>query len=91
VTQVEWRQSAIDDLTRIWTQADPATRTTVTAATTRIDHRLARDPIGESESRVDPWRVIIELPLTAYFRYEPAMNTVIILTVRRVLRRPSSS
>ena len=42
--RVEWLQSALDELTNLWTQAN---RQAITAATHLIDQKLGTDPHNE--------------------------------------------
>jgi hypothetical protein len=49
--RVEWLQSALDELTTLWIQADPTLRQALTAASHTIDQRLSINPRGEGESR----------------------------------------
>jgi hypothetical protein len=90
VTTVEWIPAALDDLTRIWTKADAATRARVTAAADRLEQRIQRDPNAESESRGGDSHVIVELPLTAYFLFDPIRDIATIFTARFVPKRTKS-
>jgi len=61
--RVEWLQDALDELTRLWMQADSALRQAITAATHAIDQELQVDPYRQSESREDDERVLFVYPL----------------------------
>lgn len=54
---LDWLQSALDELTNIWLQADATLRQTVTKATHEIEQRLLRDPYNEGESRGNEQRI----------------------------------
>lgn len=49
--QVEWLQTALNQLITIWTQGDGSLRLAITVATHQIDQKLQADPYGSSESR----------------------------------------
>jgi hypothetical protein len=84
---VEWLQSALDELTVIWNQADSALRKAITAASHEIDLRLQSDPHNEGESRTHGTRITFVVPLAALFRVEPDGQTVTVLQVRLFRRR----
>jgi len=79
---VEWLESALDELTRLWTQADSATRRTLTAASHEIDTRLESDPETESESRPFGRRITFVSPLAVIFRVEADGETVTVVSIR---------
>jgi hypothetical protein len=60
--QVEWDQSAIDELAALWTLGDPDQRQALTSASHAIDQRLRTDPRAEGESRMDARRVTFVPP-----------------------------
>jgi hypothetical protein len=61
--RVVWRQSALNELARIWSSADSAERSAITRAAHEIHLRLERNPHDEGESRSPELHVLIELPL----------------------------
>jgi len=85
---VEWLQSVLDELARLWTEADSALRKAITAASHEIDQRLQRDPHNEGESRSMGRRIMFVAPLAVTFRIEPDGKTITIVDVR--LFRPRS-
>jgi hypothetical protein len=68
--RVEWLESALDELTTVWMQAESSLRPAITAATHQIDQQLRADPIGCSESRSGETRVLFEKPLGVNFYVE---------------------
>jgi plasmid stabilization system protein ParE len=85
--RVEWSQSALDELTRIWTQADSATRQAITTASHKNEQRLQRNPHSEGESRSGDRRFAFEPPLAVIFRAETDGQTVTVNQVRVFRRR----
>jgi hypothetical protein len=79
--QVEWLQTALNQLAAIWTSADSALRLAVTAATHQIDQQLQTDPFGASESRPEGRRILFVSPLGILFRIEEDGHTVSVLRV----------
>jgi len=61
--QVEWLEEALDDLVRVWKNADASERPGITAAIRRVDLRLNSSPYAQGESREGNERVLTELPL----------------------------
>ncbi len=49
--RVEWLQVALDELARIWINANPSLRRAITTATHIADQELQTDPVRLSESR----------------------------------------
>ncbi len=84
---VDWLQSALDELTAIWTRADKAGRKAITAASNEIDQRLRRDPWKQGESRSGGRRILFVRLLIVDYRIEPDGRTVTVLGVREVRRR----
>jgi hypothetical protein len=60
---VEWLQTPLNELAKVWIQPDPALRKAVTRATQAIDLRLQNNPMNEGESRSGEEHFLIELPL----------------------------
>ena len=86
--QVDWLQSALDDLTRVWTAGDAAMRQAITQATNEIDRKLSTNPYADSESRGDGERILFVSPLGVTFQIEDDDQTVSILHVWAFRTRP---
>jgi hypothetical protein len=84
--RVEWFQSALDQLTVLWLQADQALRQAITQATHRIDQLLQSDPHNAGESRPGGRRILFESPLGILFRVDA--NNVTVLRVWQFRRTP---
>lgn len=79
---VEWLQSALNELTRLWLSASPLSRHEVTRVTNAIDRRLSTDPYGgDSESRDAGTRILIQRPLAVTFRVEADGQTITVMHV----------
>jgi hypothetical protein len=77
---VVWVPDALRELMALATAArDPDV---IDRAAMRIDQKLATDPKGESESRDQDRRVLVEPPLVVFFSMDPARRAVIVLSVR---------
>jgi hypothetical protein len=87
--QVEWLQSALDELAHLWIAADAVLRQALTAATHEIDQRLADDPQAEGESRAVGRRLTFVPPLAVTFRVEADGRTVTVIEIRLYRRRSS--
>jgi hypothetical protein len=85
--QVEWAQSALDELSAIWTPANSSVRQAITAASHTLDQRLQRDPRNEGESRPGGRRLTFVPPLAVRFQIEADGQTVTVLHVRLFRRR----
>jgi hypothetical protein len=79
--RVDWTQSALNDLTTMWIQADAAMRKIITDVSHAIDQRLAANPGNEGESRSIGIRITFDAPLSVRFRIETDGSTVTVLTV----------
>jgi plasmid stabilization system protein ParE len=79
--RVEWLQTALNQLTSIWTDADSVVRQAITAAGNRIDQQLQSDPYSGSESRPGGRRIAFVSPLGILFRVEQDGQTVTVLRV----------
>jgi hypothetical protein len=64
---VDWLQSALDELARIWLILDSAGRRAVTEAAAQIDRELAESADTVGESRFDTLRVHYVPPLGLTF------------------------
>jgi plasmid stabilization system protein ParE len=85
--RVRWERRALDELTRLWTQADSATRQAITTASHTIDQRLRQNPQQEGESRPRGRRIAFIPPLAVVFRVEADGQTVSVLQIRLFRRR----
>ncbi len=90
MNRVDWIQAALNELARIWAQADSALRAAITNATQAIDRRLARDGAQEGESRPGGRRIMFEWPLTVIFRPEADGTTITVLHVHLIRQRGTS-
>lgn len=86
--RVEWLQSALNELTTLWTQVDPDLREALTSASHTIDQRLSTDPRNEGESRSKGRRIAFFPPLSVIFQVEDDHNAVVVLRVRLFRPRP---
>ncbi len=78
--QVVWLPSALDELTAIWLAASD--RISVTAASHRIDSRLANNALTEGESRDSAVeRIAFEPPLQVLARVSEEDRTVTVTAV----------
>ena len=85
--QVEWLQTAVDEMTNLWMQADSTQRQAITAASHALEQRLKRDPANEGESRPGGRRITFIPPLAVRFQIEADGQTVTVLHVRLFGRR----
>lgn len=83
---VIWLPLAIQQLAAVWNAS--ADRNGVTAASERLDRRLAADPHNEGESRDDAdRRVAFEAPLRLFYRVFPDLGEVHVYSVSAFGRR----
>ena len=87
--RVRWKRSAVNQLARVWVQANSAERQAITAASHEVDLRLQRDPENEGESRPKGRRIMFEAPLAVTFRIEADGRTVSVLQLRMFRKRKS--
>ena len=85
--RLAWHLNALNQLTRIWTAADSATRQAITQATNRIDWELENDPVNAGESRPGGRRIMFTQPLGVLFHIDHATGTVTVLRVWLVRKR----
>lgn len=83
---VRWEDTALNELTTIWMQADSSTRAEITAASNQIDQELQSSPHNLGESRPEGWRIHFVYPLGIAFRIENNGQTVSVLHVWRFYR-----
>lgn len=81
--QVDWLESASDELARIWTEADSADRRAITAASHSIDQDLQVRPHRKGESRRNGRRVFFATPLGITFRVDKRQKLVTVVHVWR--------
>lgn len=80
--RVDWLESALDELTTLWTGADSSLRMAITAATYAVEQRLRADAPNEGESRAAGRRITFAPPLAVTFEIEPDGVTATVLHVR---------
>ncbi len=85
--QVVWLQTALNELTMIWMQADANLRQAITTAATGIDQLLVTDPYGQGESRDRGRRFLYVPPMGITFEVARQQQVVRILHVWVVRRR----
>ena len=87
--QVQWLQSALDELADQWMRAPSEERQAITSAAHAVDRRLAEDPVKEGESRPKGRRITFVPPLALTFRVGSDEGIVTIVHVRVFRRRRS--
>jgi hypothetical protein len=85
--RVVWAQTALNNLTSVWVQADAAERRTITAATRQIDFLLSRNPETQGESRTATERVMFVPPLGVTYDFDPRRGFVRVLHMWSFRRR----
>jgi len=85
--RVHWLQSALDDLARLWKQADASQRPAIADATKTIVERLCTTPFAEGESRSGQRRIAFFPPLAVSYQIELDRQTVAVLHIRLYRRR----
>jgi hypothetical protein len=78
--RVSWKRVARDQLADLWVAATD--RNAVTRAANTLDSMLARDPLNYGESRSGSRRIVVEPPVVAVFKIDPALRKVTVLSVR---------
>jgi hypothetical protein len=79
--RVRWEEAALNELAKLWMEADAALRQKITAATSQIDRQLEADPFAQSESRPGGRRILFASPLGITLRIEAEQRTVSVLRV----------
>ncbi len=79
--QIVWLQSALDELTEIWTNASSQLRKAVTKASHAVDVELLANPEDKGESRPNGRRVEFFPPLGVTYRVNIQDGIVVILHV----------
>jgi hypothetical protein len=85
--RVEWLQSALNDLAKVWLRTDTTQRQAITAASHNIEERLRRNAPHEGESRSAGRRIMFAAPLAVIFRVERDGVTISVLQVRMFRQR----
>ncbi len=80
--RVERLETALDELTTLWMQADSNQRQSITRASHLLEGRLSQNPANEGESRPGGRRITFLPPLAVRFQIEPNKQTVTVLQVR---------
>lgn len=81
--EVIWAPSTMDDLARIWMNADRSDRERITEAVSAIDQELKRHAAQAGESRDEDRRIFFEPPLGINFHVSEEHQTVVIARVWR--------
>ena len=81
--RVLWIQSALDDMTNLWINADSATRADINRAADYLEQELQRDPFKSSESRDPGEWVSFSEPLGMLLEIETGQKVVWVLAVWR--------
>jgi hypothetical protein len=81
VGHVLWAESALDELTTLWLEADSTRRAAITAAQAQIDHLLENSPEDVGESRPGNRRVAFVPPLGVVFSVQETKHTAKVLRI----------
>ena len=81
--QVKWRQSALDELTRIWLNSGSSDRQAITDASHVLEKQLSVNPEDVGESRPDGRRIHFSAPLGVIFRVKASLLRVLVTHVWR--------
>jgi mRNA-degrading endonuclease RelE of RelBE toxin-antitoxin system len=79
--EVRWKRAARDELTKLWLDAQPATRKSITKASHQLDYELQYAPDTKGESRDKGRRIFHVSPLGVIFRVDEEAQRVFILHV----------
>lgn len=79
--QVLWLQSALDDLTNVWTNAPSQLRQAISKAGHAIDTQLVIDPEDQGESRPQGRRIAFFPPLGVSYRVDVQHAAVAVVHV----------
>jgi len=85
--RVVWLQSALDELARVWAQADSDLRKAITSVSHEIDQRLRNNPNGEGESRPKGRRITFVPPLAVTFRVDANQPVATVVEIRLYRQR----
>lgn len=78
---LRWKQSALDDLARIWLESDSTMRKAITQSSHRLDSLLQHDPLGQGESREANERIMFLEPLGIRYSMYPETDKVVVIRV----------
>jgi len=84
MANVDWLESALNDLAHCWNRATTSERPAISAASNEVDRLLSRNPEA-GESRSGDMRITFVGPLIVYFAASPDGQNVTIVHLR--LRR----
>jgi len=79
--QVDWNETALDQLASIYLVSPPEMRDEITRASDEIEKRLSRNGVNEGESRAGIIRILFHDFLIIDFAIQPT-GTIEILKVR---------
>jgi len=79
--RLHYADMAIDTLAELWMAAGPDLRRAMTEASHRIDETLRDEADTAGESRIGPWRVLLDDPLGVIYRVEPDGQTVSVVRI----------
>jgi hypothetical protein len=85
--RVSWLQSTLNDLTRLWTTADSASRQAITKATHLIDEALQVDPWSKGESRDAGKRILFVPPLAILFKTNIRLQETLVVALWLIRKR----
>lgn len=85
--RVQWLQTALDELTTMWTEADSPSRQLITIAAHAIDQELRVAPEEKGESRQSQQRIFFSYPLGILYAVDAAASTVWVAHVWIIRRR----
>lgn len=77
--QVEWLQSALNELADAWTNASSTQREAITTAAQVIEQLLQSNPQNQGESRPMGRRILFHSPLGVTFRIH-RQNSIVYVT-----------
>ncbi|MFN4258248.1 MAG: hypothetical protein ACK4RK_03065 [Gemmataceae bacterium] len=84
--QIDWTQSALDELTVLWLTGDSQLRQLITEATHLIDQELQANPHEQGESRGGEERIFFVYPLGVQFiilHQPPSVRVLHVWDIRR--------
>jgi hypothetical protein len=88
IYEVDWLQTALQELEKIWSRSDESSRIIIRDALARVMDRLSIAPYGQGESRQpNAPRLLFELPLRIRYRIERFQGAVTVLQVQLVRKR----
>lgn len=85
--RVRWVQTASDELTTVWMEADSATRQIITAGAHAVDRELQMTPEEKGESRNGNERIFFAYPLGVLYAVDAIASTVWVTHVWNIRRK----